>query len=114
MKTRELIFCVASAMLVLPSSDAKEEKKSDIPVILHLEQRDYRVTVKSNGTHSRYTILDKRGQTVVADVGAAELKESHPEVYEAVKGALASQLGILDASLDPRYASPVSTLKDVF
>ena len=114
MKTRELIFCVASAMLVLPNADAKEKKQADIPVILHLQQRDFTVTVKSNGTLSKYTVLDKKGHTIVADVGVSELKDSHPDVYDAVKGALAMQLGILDASVDPRYLAPVSTNKDIF
>jgi len=107
MKSRELIFCVASAMVALPgvpgrAQSVRKEPPSpstgaDFPVVLTLEQRDFWITIATRGATTQYTVRTRDGRVLAADVSADQLKSRHPDVYQVMKGALASQLGILDA-----------------
>ena len=108
MNSRDLRFCLFLLFIVLPGaarSDSAAKKSeasppSDAPIILKLEQRDRRVTVRSSLRGPLYTVETKQGEVLVRDTQVDELKASNPKLYDTVKDAIAGASGLIDASVN--------------
>jgi len=73
--------------------------------ITKLSLRDYNVAIATTSSGLTYTIEDKNGKLVAKELSEKQLQAAHPQVYEAIKPAIAKDT-IMDASLSKEHGSP--------
>jgi len=74
-----------------PPAAAAARAEPQYPVIVRLVGRHYAVTASSGPTGVVWSAQNADGRTVVANATLDELRKSHPEVYQQILPAIATQ-----------------------
>ena len=69
----------------------KSHRFSKYPVIISLETRRGTIVILSGPDRLLYSVADRSGLVVQRELSERELRARHPEIYDQIKGALASR-----------------------
>ncbi len=89
------LLCAALMMTATTGCVARPPSQSTAiapnPAIVRLAGRHSVITINAGPGIPLYTVADESGRVLVADMTTADLKKSHPELYEQIFPLLCAQ-----------------------
>src|SRR4051812_46299570 len=64
-----------------------------------LRFRNHTIQIKATKAEPLYTLFDQKGQLLAKEMTAENLRVKHPDLFELVRTAIASNEEVIDASL---------------
>lgn len=83
------VFCVLIRGDVCFAKSEQKQVSSNQNIVVHLEQRDYKITISSGKTGPVYTVKDPSGEVLAKMLTEKELQAKLPKVHKLVRNALA-------------------------
>jgi hypothetical protein len=100
-----LAICIAVMPATSPAGEQKEKPQTPdakYVVIGHLQSRDKVVTISLGPNGAVYTIKNKAGKVLEAQIQEKDLQDKYPTIYYQITSGVAGN----DATLRPTVADP--------